>query len=79
MNELLPEILKIGGQAGVLWVALFYLSKTIKGQYETRIAALESANKQQELDKMALHARIEDILLRQIERWSKKMSDKECG
>lgn len=75
MDSILLELLKVGGQAGILWVALFYMSKTIKGQYEARIEVLEEANKRHEEDKMKLHERIEEILLRQIERWNSHYKD----
>jgi len=41
----IKEILKIGGQAGILWVAIWWLAKSLREQYEHRIKALEEGQK----------------------------------
>ena len=63
----ITEILKIGGNAGVLWVACWFLVKTLKNQYEGRIKALEDAAKLCERDRKELHDKFENYLIGKIE------------
>lgn len=66
-KEILNQILELGGQAGILWVALFFLVKNMKLQYETRITALETSAAACERDRFELHRKIEEILRDQLE------------
>lgn len=61
----ITELLKIGGNAGVLWVACWFLVKTLKVQYECRIKALEEAAKVCETDRQKLHERFENYLIKE--------------
>ncbi|MEM9235204.1 MAG: hypothetical protein AAGB14_00395 [Verrucomicrobiota bacterium] len=60
--NLVEKILEISGQAGLLWLALFFLVRTLKEQYEKRIDALEKAAQACEEDRRALHEKIQEIL-----------------
>jgi hypothetical protein len=57
-NELLKELLNIGGNAGVMWVALWFLLKILKQQYDLRITALEGRSDSCEEDRKNLHQQI---------------------
>ena len=46
-TSFIEEILKIGGQAGVLWFAIWKLSNSLKTQYENQIKELSDALKTQ--------------------------------
>lgn len=61
-TEAVTELLKVAGNAGVLWVACVFLVKTLKAQYEKRIEALEEASKDCNQDRANLHDKIYDIL-----------------
>jgi len=59
---LLEKLITVGGQAGLLYVAIWFLAKTIKNahdarisDYDGRIAALERRSDQCEADRAALH------------------------
>ena len=58
----LNKLLELGGQAGILWVAILYLTKTLKEAYETRIEALEKASDKCETDRIRLQNQIIEIL-----------------
>ena len=64
----ITELLKIGGNAGVLWVACWFLVKTLKVQYEGRIEALENAAKACEADRQQLHDKFENYLIQEIQK-----------
>ena len=64
---LLDTILKVGGQAAVLWVAIFYLARGMKKQYEDRIVALEKSSDECNRDRIELHRRIEEIYQRALD------------
>jgi len=61
--EAVTEILKVAGNAGVLWVACVFLVKTLKAQYEKRIEALEKHSIRCDEDRIKLHEKIETILM----------------
>lgn len=65
--ETIDKLLDIGGNAAVLWVACVFLIRTLKNQYDDRIAALEAAVETCEKDRAALHARFEAFLIRKID------------
>lgn len=60
-NELLKELLNIGGNAGVMWVALWFLLKVLKQQYDLRITALEQRSDACEEDRKNLHQQIHQL------------------
>ena len=62
-TEAITEILKVAGNAGVLWVACVFLVKTLKAQYEKRIEALEEHSIRCDEDRIRLHEKIETILM----------------
>ncbi len=64
--ETIGNLLEVAGTAGVLWVACFWLVRTIKDQYEKRIAALERSAALCEEDRKELHRRHEELLLRLV-------------
>ena len=58
----LNKLLELGGQAGILWVAILYLTKTLKESYETRIKALEKTSDKCETDRIRMQNQIIEIL-----------------
>lgn len=63
--HLVEKLLNIGGTAGVLYVAIWFLVKTLKGQYDNRINALELRSDKCEEDRRSMHQEIRAI---QVER-----------
>lgn len=70
--HIVEKLLNIGGTAGVLYIAIWFLVKTLKGQYEGRITTLETRSDQCEQDRRAMHQEIrsmqESAVQRQAER-----------
>jgi len=50
----LEKLLSIGGQAGILLVATYYLARVLKAQYDERITDLEKRSEQCELHRIEL-------------------------
>jgi hypothetical protein len=68
------KLLNIGGTAGVLYVAIYYLVRTLKSQYDDRILTLEKRSDKCEEDRKSLHQEIRAMQseqLRLIERIAK--------
>lgn len=61
MDPIIKELFSIGGQAGVLCVALYFALKTLKAQYEARICALEKRSDMCEEDRQNLHGQIQAL------------------
>jgi len=57
-THLVEKLLNIGGTAGVLYVAIYFLVRTLKSQYEGRITALEVRSDNCEADRRAMHQEI---------------------
>lgn len=66
------KLLNIGGTAGILYIAIWFLVKTLKSQYENRIGTLETRSDKCEEDRRTMHQEIRAIqeaaLARQVER-----------
>lgn len=52
------KLLEIGGQAGVLYVAIWFLVRILKAQYDSRIDALEKRSDECEMDRRSMHEKI---------------------
>ena len=65
-HNTISDLLSVGGNALVLWVACVALVKALKGQYEARITALEKASEACENDRIELHKRFEAFLIAKI-------------
>ena len=63
--HVIEKLLNIGGTAGILYVAIYFLVRTLKEQYESRISALEVRSDKCEQDRRAMH---QEIRLIQQER-----------
>ena len=72
--ETVTELLKVAGNAGVLWVACVVLVKTLKHQYEKRIEILEAHAVRCDADRGKLHEKIETILFEQLKSKNSKQS-----
>lgn len=59
--HIVEKLLNLGGTAGVLYVAIYFLVRTLKGQYEGRITALEVRSDKCEDDRRAMHQEIRQI------------------
>lgn len=64
---ILGRAIDIGGTAGVLYVAIWFLVRTLKEQYDKRVGALEVAVAECDRDRRELHKQIDEIRSRQIE------------
>ena len=60
--ETIEQIFKHGSEDAILFIAIGFLFKGLKTQYEARICALEKASAICETDRAALHARFEEHL-----------------
>ncbi|WP_396275075.1 hypothetical protein [Hyphomonas sp.] len=63
--HVVEKLLNIGGTAGILYVAIYFLVRTLKDQYESRISALEVRSDHCEQDRRSMH---QEIRLIQQER-----------
>jgi hypothetical protein len=64
--HIVEKLLNIGGTAGVLYVAIYYLVRTLKSQYDDRILALEKRSDKCEEDRRALHQEIRQMQVEQM-------------
>ena len=55
---ILEKLTSTGTNAGMLLVATYFLARLLKGQYETRISALEKRSDDCELDRREMHRAI---------------------
>jgi uncharacterized protein YeeX (DUF496 family) len=55
---LIGRLLEIGGQAGILYVAIWFLVRILKSQYDSRIDALEKRSDECEMDRRSMHEQI---------------------
>lgn len=75
-SKWIQDLLTIGGQAGVLWVALYYLLKVLKSQYDVRITVLESRSDRCDEDRKILHSQMHALEREHtaaLERWIDKL------
>ena len=61
MISLAERLLSVGGQAGMLLLATYYLARVLKGQYEARISELERRSEQCEEHRLQLGREIRSI------------------
>lgn len=61
MITLAERLLSMGGQAGMLLLATYYLARILKGQYEARISELERRSEQCEEHRLQLGREIRAI------------------
>lgn len=61
MITLAERLLSMGGQAGMLLLATYYLARVLKGQYEARISELERRSEQCEEHRLQLGQEIRAI------------------
>lgn len=59
--HLVEKLINLGGTAGILYVAIWFLVRTLKDQYENRIGTLETRSDQCEQDRRAMHQEIRAI------------------
>ena len=75
-SKWIQELINIGGQAAVLWVALYYLLRVLKAQYDDRITALQKHSEQCEADYKALHQQMHELEREHsaaVERWMERL------
>jgi len=60
------KLLNIGGTAGVLYIAIWFLVRTLKEQYENRITALEVRSDKCEQDRAQIHKEVRVVQSEQI-------------
>lgn len=70
------ELLNIGGTAGVLYVAIWFLVKTLKSQYENRIVILEKRSDVCEEDRRQMNLRIHEIQTQRVAALEKMLEEK---
>lgn len=59
--SIMDRLLEIGGQAGILYLAIWFLVRLLKTQYDSRITALEKRSDECEMDRVALHSQIHSM------------------
>jgi hypothetical protein len=74
--HLVPKLIDLFGQAGVLYVAIWFLMKMVKGQYDSRITALETLSAACEKDRKTLHEHIQKMQSERIILLEKFLSKK---
>lgn len=72
--DLGAKLIELFGQAGVLYVAIWFLVKILKSQYDSRITALENASMACENDRRGLHEMIQKMQAERIERLESQAS-----
>jgi ABC-type nickel/cobalt efflux system permease component RcnA len=72
---IVEKLLSIGGTAGVLYIAIWFLVKTLKEQYENRITTLEHRSDVCEEDRQHINQRIHDIQTQQITSLEQQLAD----
>jgi outer membrane murein-binding lipoprotein Lpp len=55
---IVEKLSTMGGTAMLLFLATYYLARTLKGQYDARITTLESRSDQCEKDRREMHNEI---------------------
>lgn len=73
---LAEKLLNIGGTAGVLYVAIWFLVKTLKGQYESRIVSLEKRSDLCEADRASMGQKIHDLQAQHVVALERMLEDK---
>jgi hypothetical protein len=75
--HVVEKLLNIGGTAGVLYVAIYFLVRTLKDQYEGRISALEVRSDKCEQDRRSMHEEIRSMQedrIRAMEVWVTRLN-----
>ena len=77
-----PEVLSLieklgtmGGTAGMLLIATYYLARVLKGQYEARITHLEKRSDDCESDRREMHRAIHQMQTERIGILEKLLED----
>lgn len=73
------KIISMGGQAGLLFLATYYLARTLKSQYESRIIALESHVVDCDKHRMELGKEIRDMQTERIHALERMVREREAG
>lgn len=71
------KLLEIGGQAGVLYVAIWFLVRILKAQYDSRIDALEKRSDECEMDRRSMHESIHQMQQDRINLLEKTLQQKQ--
>lgn len=72
---IVEKLLSIGGTAGVLYIAIWFLVKTLKEQYENRITTLERRSDVCEEDRQRMSQRIHDIQTQRVTSLEQQLAD----
>jgi uncharacterized protein YeeX (DUF496 family) len=75
--HVVEKLLNIGGTAGILYVAIYFLVRTLKDQYEGRISALEVRSDKCEQDRRSMHEEIRSMQedrIRAMEVWVRRLN-----
>ena len=74
--HIVEKLLNIGGTAGVLYVAIWFLVKTLKSQYENRIVVLEKRSDACEIDRQQMSQQIHEIQTQRVATLEKMLEGK---
>lgn len=77
-TTVVKELIAIGGQAAVFWVALYYLLKILKQEYDARIGSLEHRSDKCEEDRVKLRDQMSSLQSDRI-NLLEKLLDKQAG
>lgn len=74
--SIIGRLLEIGGQAGILYVAIWFLVRILKTQYDDRINALEKRSDECEADRRSMHEQIHGMQQNRIDLLEGILKDK---
>lgn len=73
---IVEKILNIGGTAGILYLAIWFLVRTLKDQYENRIVTLEKRSDICEADRQQMSLRIHEIQTQRVAALERMLEEK---
>jgi hypothetical protein len=73
----IEKLSTMGGNVGMLLVATYFLARLLKGQYETRITALEKRSDDCESDRREMHRTIHTMQDERIGILEKLLAERE--
>ena len=79
LHNVATWLLQVGGQAGVLYVAIWFLVRALKDGYDSRIGSLEQRSGECEQDRMKLHEQIHTMQTSRIRLLEKLLSEQVPG
>jgi hypothetical protein len=76
--SIIEKLSTMGGQAGILFAAVYYLARTLKTQYDSRIESLERRSSECEKDRIAMHGEIRAMQTSQLSQQGERIHSLEA-